>query len=219
MQAILDGAQQIAVPAFVSTLCICIVFVPMFFLTGVAKSLFVPLAVAVVFAMLASYLLSRTLVPTMVHVPPAQAITAKNRHGETTSFRAIQRGFDHGFERMRNATAGASTALPRSSPDVRRRAFSLFCLASLRRCRFCSGSDFFPTVDAGLIRLHVRARAGSASKRRRRESRQFDKLIRKVIPPSEIDSIARQHRRCSTAASTSRYSNAGVDRRIRRARS
>ena len=100
VRAILDGAQQIAVPALVSTLCICIVFVPMFFLTGVAKFLFVPLAEAVVFAMLASYLLSRTLVPTLA------MYLLKGHHGEEYAtgndiFSRIQRGFAHGFERMR----------------------------------------------------------------------------------------------------------------------
>ena len=101
VQAILDGAQQIAVPAFVSTLSICIVFVPMFFLTGVAKFLFVPLAEAVVFAMLASYVLSRTLVPTMA------MYLLKEHHGEEHAtgndiFSRVQRGFAHGFDRMRD---------------------------------------------------------------------------------------------------------------------
>ena len=99
-QAILDGAQQIAVPAFVSTLCICIVFVPMFFLTGVAKFLFVPLAEAVVFAMLASYFLSRTLIPTLV-----MYIMRGHEHraaGPKTFLGRFQRGFERGFEKFRD---------------------------------------------------------------------------------------------------------------------
>ncbi len=99
-QAILDGAAQIAVPAFVSTLSICIVFVPMFFLTGVARYLFVPLAEAVVFAMLASYFLSRTLIPTLV-----MYIMRGHEHksaGPKTVFGRFQRGFESGFERFRN---------------------------------------------------------------------------------------------------------------------
>ena len=106
VRAILDGAQQIAIPAFVSTICICIVFVPMFFLTGVAKYLFIPLAEAVVFAMLASYLLSRTLVPTM-----AMYLLRGHRGEEEAKgnniFARIQRGFAHGFERLRQRYRGA----------------------------------------------------------------------------------------------------------------
>src|SRR5262249_37298832 len=104
--SILDGAQQIAIPAFVSTLCICIVFVPMFFLTGVARYLFVPMAEAVVFAMLASYVLSRTLVPTMAKY----LLKAHEEHGHGTSkniFARVQRGLDAGFVRMRNAYRAA----------------------------------------------------------------------------------------------------------------
>ena len=130
--AILDGSQQIAVPALVSTLCICIVFVPMFFLTGVAKFLFVPLAEAVVFAMLASYLLSRTLVPTL-----AMYLLA-NHHGEEFAtgndiFSRFQRGFAHGFDRMRNNYKQAlASCLDHAWMFVG--IFLLFCLASASRC-------------------------------------------------------------------------------------
>src|SRR5213595_411164 len=106
-QAILDGAQEIALPAFVSTLCICIVFVPMFFLTGVARYLFVPLAEAVVFAMLASYILSRTLVPTL-----ALLMMGRAAHGapDPGLLQRLYRGFDRGFERMRGAYVVALSA-------------------------------------------------------------------------------------------------------------
>src|SRR6202049_3706637 len=156
VRAILDGAQQIAVPALVSTLSICIVFVPMFFLTGVAKFLFVPLAEAVSFAMLASYLLSRTLIPTMVmfimrgHEP---------RAAEPTNFLAkFQRRFERGFERFR----GGYQQLLETTLEHRGLfaiCFVVFCVLSLGLAFFL-GQDFFPQVDAGLIRLHLRARSG-----------------------------------------------------------
>ena len=122
IRAILDGSQEIAIPALVSTLCICIVFVPMFFLTGVAKFLFVPLAESVVFAMLASYVLSRTLVPTMA------MYLLKNHHGEEYAtgndiFSRVQRGFAHGFDRMRRGYRGSLQLLPGSRLAVRRFCF------------------------------------------------------------------------------------------------
>ena len=124
-QAILDGAPQIAVPAFVSTLCICIVFVPMFFLTGVARYLFVPLAEAVVFAMLASYFLSRTLIPTLVmYIMRGHEHRAEQPKSVLGRF---QRGFEHGFERFRNGYyqlagnhAGPSQAVRRLLPGLLR---------------------------------------------------------------------------------------------------
>src|ERR1700752_2901680 len=147
-QAILDGAAQIAVPAFVSTICICIVFVPMFFLTGVAKFLFVPLAEAVVFAMLASYFLSRTLIPTLV-----MYIMRGHEHkaaGPKTFLGRFQRGFERGFERFRD---GYRQLLDRVLHH--RRVFAIcflaFCVLSLGLVFFL-GEDFFPQVDAGLLR-------------------------------------------------------------------
>src|ERR1700756_5663708 len=155
-QAILDGAQQIAVPAFVSTLSICIVFVPMFFLTGVAKLLFVPLAEAVSFAMLASYLLSRTLIPTLV-----MYIMRGHEHREEsgkTLLGRFQRAFEGKFEDFR---CGYEALLETTLEH--RGAFALcflsFCVLSLGLVTFL-GEDFFPHVDAGLIRLHMRARPG-----------------------------------------------------------
>src|ERR1035438_4981485 len=155
-QAILDGASQIAVPAFVSTLCICIVFVPMFFLTGVARYLFVPLAEAVVFAMPASYFLSRTLIPTLV-----MYIMRGHEHkasGPKTFMGRFQRGFERGFDKFRS---GYYQLL---ETTIEHRGlfasfFLAFCLLSLVWVFFL-GQDFFPSVDAGLIRLHLRGRAG-----------------------------------------------------------
>ena len=155
-QASLDGAQQIAVPALVSTLSICIVFVPMFFLAGVAKFLFVPLAEAVSFAMLASYLLSRTLIPTLV-----MYIMRGHEHREEApkSFLGrFQRGFERKFEDFRRGYEQLlETTLEHRGVFVM--VFLAFCLLSLGLFFFL-GEDFFPQVDAGLLRLHVRARPG-----------------------------------------------------------
>ena len=147
-QAILDGAQQIAVPAFVSTLSICIVFVPMFFLTGVAKFLFVPLAEAVSFAMLASYLLSRTLIPTLV-----MYIMRGHEHraeAPRTFLGRFQRGFERKFEDFRRGyEALLETTLEHRGVFVA--CFLIFCVLSLGLYSFL-GQDFFPQVDAGLLR-------------------------------------------------------------------
>ena len=191
-RAILDGAQQIAVPALVSTLCICIVFVPMFFLTGVAKFLFVPLAEAVVFAMLASYLLSRTLVPTLamylLQGPSRRGI----RHGQRHFF-ALPARLRARFRAHARMAIAAADFLPRACLDVRR---CCFCCSAWLRCpsRFCSGSDFFPSVDAGLIRLHMRARAGQRVEETAREIRQVDNLIRDVDSAERPRQHPRQHR-------------------------
>src|SRR5438034_5817808 len=159
--AILDGAQQIAIPAFVSTICICIVFVPMFFLTGVARYLFVPMAEAVVFAMLASYVLSRTLVPTMAkyllkpHHSDRGATLSESRGGP---FRSLQRRIDARFVRTRSAYR----SLLERSIESRRLFAVLFlcgCAASLLLVRWV-GEDFFPSVDSGQFKLHLRARTG-----------------------------------------------------------
>jgi CzcA family heavy metal efflux pump len=186
VRAILDGAQQIAVPAFVSTLCICIVFVPMFFLTGVARYLFVPLAEAVCFAMLASYLLSRTLVPTLA------MYLLRGHHGEEHStgtglFASIQRGFTHGFDRMRNRYRETlHSCIGHAWTFVA--LFLLFCLASAP-IALLLGRDFFPSVDAGLLRLHMRARPGQRVEETARECDQVDNLIRRVIPPEDLGNI------------------------------
>jgi len=184
-QAILDGAQQIAVPAFVSTICICIVFVPMFFLTGVAKFLFVPMAEAVSFAMLASYLLSRTLVPTMVLY-----IMRGHEHratGPKTLVGRFQRGFENGFERMRHSYRDLLAALLEHQ-KVFAAAFLGFCVLSLGLIFFV-GRDFFPQVDAGVFRLHMRARAGTRIEETARLCDQVEAVLRKEIPNNELVTI------------------------------
>jgi multidrug efflux pump subunit AcrB len=184
--AILDGAAQIAVPAFVSTLCICIVFVPMFFLTGTARYLFVPLAEAVVFAMLASYLLSRTVVPTLVmfflrnHVHET-GTEARGRFGR------FHGRFEAGFERLRNGYRDWLAACLRH-----RGAFALcflvFCAASCVLIPFL-GEDFFPKVDAGQMRLHVRAKTGTRVEETAVICDHVERLIRRTIPARELESI------------------------------
>ncbi len=184
-QAILDGAQEIAVPAFVSTLSICIVFVPMFFLTGVAKFLFVPMAEAVSFAMLASYLLSRTLVPTMVlYIMRGH----EHRAAEPRSLLGkFQRGFERWFERFRD---GYRQMLETTLQH--RKAFSLgfaaFCFLSLGLVFFL-GRDFFPQVDAGLIRLHFRARPGLRVEETARLCDEVEQVLRSEIPKEELQTM------------------------------
>jgi CzcA family heavy metal efflux pump len=206
IQAILDGSQEIAIPALVSTLCICIVFVPMFFLTGVAKFLFVPLAESVIFAMLASYILSRTLVPTMA------MYLLKEHHGEEHAtgndiFSRAQRGFARGFDRMRGGyRASLSFCLERAWLFVA--LFLVFCVASLSLIPVL-GRDFFPSVDAGLIRLHMRARAGQRVEETAREADGVDNLIRRVIPPEDLGAILDNIGLYNSTLNTA-YSNSGV---------
>jgi CzcA family heavy metal efflux pump len=184
-KAILDGAQQVAVPAFVSTLSICIVFVPMFFLAGVAKFLFVPLAEAVSFAMLASYLLSRTLIPTMV-----MFIMRGHEHrvAEPKSFLGkSQRGFERWFERFR----GSYRQLLETTLEHRKLfslCFATFCFLSLGLVFFL-GRDFFPQVDAGLIRLHVRARPGLRVEETARLCDEVERVLRSEIPKEELQTV------------------------------
>src|SRR6202522_421819 len=184
-QAILDGAQQIAVPALVSTLSICIVFVPMFFLSGVAKFLFVPLAEAVSFAMLASYFLSRTLIPTLV-----MYIMRGHEHRSETgkSFLGrFQRGFERKFEDFtRGYEAVLETTLEHRNIFVI--AFLAFCILSLGLFFFL-GQDFFPQVDAGLIRLHVRRRAGLRVEETARLCDEVEAIVRREIPKGQLQTI------------------------------
>ncbi len=206
IRAILDGSQEIAIPALVSTLCICIVFVPMFFLTGVAKFLFVPLAEAVIFAMLASYVLSRTLVPTMA------MYLLKGHHGEEYAtgddiFSRAQRGFARSFDRMRNGYRDSlAFCLERAWLFVI--LFLVFCVASLSLVPVL-GRDFFPSVDAGLIRLHMRARAGQRVEETAREADGVDNLIRRVIPPEDLGTILDNIGLFNSTVNTA-YSNSGV---------
>src|SRR6201987_552818 len=184
-QAILDGAQQIAVPALVSTLSICIVFVPMFFLSGVAKFLFVPLAEAVSFAMLASYLLSRTLIPTLVmYIMRGHEHRAEKPRSALARF---QRGVERKFEQFRRSYESLleTTIAHRGLFAV---CFLLFCLLSLGLLSFL-GQDFFPQVDAGLLRLHVRGRPGLRVEETARLCDQIEKSLREEIPQGQLQTI------------------------------
>ncbi|MGA8597857.1 MAG: efflux RND transporter permease subunit [Bryobacteraceae bacterium] len=184
-EAILTGAQQIAVPALVSTLCICIVFLPMFFLGGVAKYLFVPLAEAVVFAMLASYGLSRTLVPTMALYllrPPSHGV-----HRSRNPFVLFQRAFERQFERLRLSFQGVLTTL------VYRRVlfiplFLLSCISVFALAPWL-GQDFFPNTDNGQFLLHVRAKTGTRIEETARLCDLVESYIRTRVPNSELDNI------------------------------
>ncbi len=184
--AILEGAAQIAVPALVSTLCICIVFLPMFFLSGVARYLFVPLAESVVFAMLASYLLSRTLVPTlaMYLLRPHDRAMRPTRN----PFTLLQRLFERAFERLRLGYELLLTAF------VYRRfvfvpVFLALCVLTAVALFPWLGQDFFPSSDNGQIRLHLRARTGTRIEETARLNDLVDRTIRREIPASELDNI------------------------------
>ncbi|PYT56057.1 MAG: RND transporter [Acidobacteria bacterium] len=190
VQAILDGAQQIAVPAFVSTLCICIVFIPMFFLSGVAKFLFVPLAEAVSFAMLASYMWSRTIVPTLaMYLLSAEDEYHEEEHrGEKMGFfRRYQQGFERNFEKFREGYRGALRIALRS-PKLFAACFLGFYVFSLLLIGVL-GRDFFPKVDAGQIRLHMRARTGLRIEETARLADQVNGVIRETIPKDEITTV------------------------------
>ncbi|MBX3155801.1 MAG: efflux RND transporter permease subunit [Deltaproteobacteria bacterium] len=181
VQAIVDGAQQIAMPALVSTLCICIVFFPITFLSGASKSLFVPLGLAVVLAMMMSYLLSRTLVPTMVRYLLAREAA---HHGAPNRFAAA---FDRAFAAFRTVYGRwLAWALSRRGTVVP--AFLLFVAGSLAMLPLV-GRDFFPTVDAGLIKLHVRGAPGMRLEESEKQIAAIQQTIREVIPPGEIETM------------------------------
>ncbi len=189
IQAILDGAQQIAVPAFVSTLAICIVFVPMFFLTGVAKYLFVPLAEAVVFAMLASYLLSRTLVPTMARY-------LLKAHGEESAEMSLasrnplirlQGHFEMQFERLRNFYRGI-LQMCLAHRVIFPLLFLTVCICSFALYPWL-GEDFFPSVDAGQIKLHLRAPTATRIEDTAELCSEVERSIHEQIPANEIESV------------------------------
>ncbi len=188
-QAILDGAQQIAIPALVSTLSICIVFVPMFLLTGVARYLFVPLAEAVVFAMLASYLLSRTLVPTLAKY--FLKAHAEGNSSETSVSKnplvRFQAWFERGFESIRSAYRG----LLETFIDHRRifvAGFLLACFLSFALLPWL-GQDFFPSVDSGEFTLHLRAPTGMRIEETAALCDRVENEIRKQIPPQEFAGV------------------------------
>jgi multidrug efflux pump subunit AcrB len=191
VRAVLDGAQQIAAPAFVSTLSICIVFVPVLLLTGAAKYLFTPLALAVVFAMLASYLLSRTLIPTMVHymLKPEVKLYARGEHAEAGKgiIWRFHYAFNRRFELMRSSYASLlHWCLDHRLPVLA--GFGLFVAVSLSLAMFV-GRDFFPVVDSGQMRLHARAPSGVRIENTEQLFGAIENEIRQVIPPREIDTI------------------------------
>jgi multidrug efflux pump subunit AcrB len=189
VQAILDGASQIAVPALVSTLSICIVFIPMFFLSGVARYLFVPLAEAVSFAMLASYILSRTIVPTMAKYLLASQ-TEETKEATKKSKNPLiqfQLRFEHGFENLRDRYHGL---LERCVAHK-----GLFAVCFLGCCILSFalvpllGQDFFPAVDSGEFKLHLRAPTGTRIEETAALCDQVDDAIRQLIPKDELVSV------------------------------
>jgi multidrug efflux pump subunit AcrB len=193
VRAILDSAQQVAAPAFVSTLSICIVFIPVVLLTGAAKYLFTPLAMAVAFAMLASYFLSRTLVPTMMHfllpseIHLYQDESAARAEEKTNWIWRWHQRFDHQFDRMRH---GYKKVLEWCliNPTVCLIAFALFVVLSLPLIFFI-GRDFFPYVDSGQMRLHVNPPVGMRIEDSEQYFAAVEKEIRALIPPEEIELI------------------------------
>jgi multidrug efflux pump subunit AcrB len=183
--AILDGSAEIAVPALVSTLCICIVFVPVVFIAGAARSLFVPLAMAVVFAMLTSYFLSRTLVPTMMqYLLPREPPEGTRRRGPLARLHGV---IERGFEGLQEAYARAlSRLLERQRIFIA--AFAALFVGSAGLVPLL-GQDFFPNVDAGELRLHVRAAPGTRIEETARLFAQVEDHVRRVVPPTELDTV------------------------------
>ncbi|MEY4708153.1 MAG: hypothetical protein RJB58_1876 [Pseudomonadota bacterium] len=183
-QSIMDAARQITQPAFVSMLCICVAFVPMFALKGIAGFLFVPMALAVVFAMIASFILSRTLVPTLsLYLLKPHGHMAEGDHALARVQRRFERGFDAVKEQYRNLLALAMTA---------RRPFTLgfmgVVMASMLLFPFL-GRDFFPSVDSGQITLHARTPAGTRLEDTNQIVAQIQKEVRRIIPPRELATI------------------------------
>src|SRR5450432_1878627 len=189
-QAILDGAAQIAIPAFVSTIAICIVFVPMFFLTGVAKYLFVPLAEAVVFAMLASYMLSRTIVPTMAKylLKEADEKEQQAKRQSRSPFIRFQLAFERNFEKLRGGYASLLNFCIENSA-IFLVLFVVFSIGSFALLYPWLGQDFFPSTDSGQFKLHLRARTGTRIEETARLCDQVDSAIREEVPAKELTTI------------------------------
>ena len=192
LEAIRDGTAQIAVPAFVSTLCICIVFVPIFFLSGTAKYLFAPLAESVIFAMLASYLLSRTLVPTLAMYFFGRegnhgAHPATKKSGIFGWFGAFHRGFDRRFESMREVYRDFLSLFLRHAGMVGLGVL-VVVVGSFLLVPWL-GQDFFPAVDAGRFDLHVRMKSGTRIEETARTVDQIEGMIRQVIPKKQLQGI------------------------------
>src|SRR6202453_4516279 len=187
-EVILDSAQQIAVPAFVSTLCICIVFLPMFFLAGVSKFLFVPLAEAVAFAMLASYFFSRTIVPTMaMYLLKGDKHGAEHKNGKSGMLTRFQQGFERRFERLRlSYQLFLTTAVHRRAIFIP--VFLLVCLATFLLIPWL-GQNFFPDSDNGQLILHMRVKSGTRIEETARTVDLVEASIRRQIPAREVDNI------------------------------
>lgn len=187
--AILDGAQQIAIPALVSTLCICIVFIPMLFLTGVAHYLFVPMAQAVIFAMLASYLLSRTLVATLAKywLPKRKSESDANENKKSKIGRLLQT-FEQRFQKFRTGYRNLLEIIL-AQRTVFIVGFLAIVIGSLLILLPWLGSDFFPYVDAGQIKLHLRGPTGTRVEETAKFATEVDTFIRHVIPSKEIETI------------------------------
>jgi multidrug efflux pump subunit AcrB len=205
-QSILDGAQEIAVPAFVSTVCISIVFVPMFFLSGVSRYLFVPLAEAVVFALFASYFFSRTIIPTLVMFLLPKEVAQKSR-AEAGWFARLHAKFEHAFESLQHRYTGLLTQCLQHR-KLFAGMFLLFCVGSLALIPFL-GRDFFPAVDAGQFRLHLRAKTGTRLEETARQVDEVDRYIRSRIPPSEMGGIL-DNIGLPTSGINLSYSNSGT---------
>jgi multidrug efflux pump subunit AcrB len=187
--AILDGANQIVVPAFVSLLCICIVFVPMFFLTGVPRFLFVPMAEAVIFAMLWSFILSRTLVPTMANYLLHRHVDHEGGPPTTRNpLVRFQRGFEAGFESVR-ASYRDLLAFAMRGRAVFVLAFLGFVGATFLLTPFI-GRNFFPEVDTGSILMHVRTQIGTRIEESANQFAEVQKAIRRIVPPADIETMA-----------------------------
>jgi CzcA family heavy metal efflux pump len=189
--AIMDGARQIVTPAFVSLLCICIVFVPMFFLQGVARFLFVPMAEAVMFAMIWSFILSRTLVPTMAKYllkPHLDHATSEGPPPSRNPLVRFQRGFEARFERFR-ASYRDLLGLALTRRPIFVTGFLGFVGVSFLLVPYL-GRNFFPNVDAGGILMHVRTQVGTRVEETAGQFADIQKAIRKIIPPNEIETLA-----------------------------
>jgi multidrug efflux pump subunit AcrB len=187
---ILQGAAQIAVPALVSTLCICIVFVPIFFLAGTAKYLFVPLAEAVVFAMLASYLLSRTVVPTFAKFLLPPELDRHRSHEPATPktiFGRISQGFEASFSKFREGYRDLLSICLRH-PKITVISVLAFAVLSLGLFPFL-GEDFFPSVDAGRFDMHIRMKAGTRIEETARTTDEVEQMLRQIIPATQLDGI------------------------------
>lgn len=207
--SILDGAQQIVTPALVSLLCICIVFIPMFFLEGVSRFLFVPMAEAVIFAMVCSFILSRTLVPTMANF----LLRAHVHHGEagvpvsSNPLVRFQRNFEVRFEQLRR---GYHNMLERA---VARRPMFLTGFVAVVAVSFCLvpfiGRNFFPAVDSGQVLMHARVPVGMRIEETAAQFARIEQAVRRVIPASEIETVV-DNIGLPPSAMNLTYNNTGV---------